>query len=48
MAGSGAMIYIPPNRRQLSTEGWEMLDIGDFAVHVLSREAREKWFPTQV
>jgi len=47
MAKSGATVYVPPNRRLLSTEGWEMLVIGDFAVHILSREAREKFFPTQ-
>jgi len=46
LAKSGAIAHVPHNRRQLSTDGWEMLDIGDFAVHILSKEAREKWFPT--
>ncbi|KZV99105.1 hypothetical protein EXIGLDRAFT_606152 [Exidia glandulosa HHB12029] len=31
-------------RRSRGTDGWGMLDAGDFAVHVLSREARERWF----
>jgi len=44
LAMSGAMVQVPFHRRRLSTEGWEMLDAGDLAVHVISREAREKWF----
>ncbi|KAF8520169.1 hypothetical protein BU17DRAFT_47018 [Hysterangium stoloniferum] len=38
-------LVLPPNRRYNSTDGWALLDVGDFAVHVLSREARQKWFP---
>jgi ribosomal silencing factor RsfS len=25
-------------------DGWAMIDAGDFAVHVLSKDAREKYF----
>ncbi|EJD46087.1 hypothetical protein AURDEDRAFT_113783 [Auricularia subglabra TFB-10046 SS5] len=31
-------------RSTRGSDGWGMLDAGDFAVHVLSREARERWF----
>ncbi|KAG8954028.1 hypothetical protein FRC04_001012 [Tulasnella sp. 424] len=27
-----------------SSDGWAMLDLGDHAVHVMSKSAREKWF----
>jgi len=34
----------PKTRRAASEDGWGMLDVGETAVHVLSRQAREKWF----
>ncbi|KIO24066.1 hypothetical protein M407DRAFT_244573 [Tulasnella calospora MUT 4182] len=27
-----------------TSDGWAMLDLGDHAVHVMSKSAREKWF----
>ncbi|KAG8914489.1 hypothetical protein FRC00_013087 [Tulasnella sp. 408] len=27
-----------------TSEGWAMLDLGDHAIHVISKSAREKWF----
>ncbi|KAH8117586.1 hypothetical protein DFH11DRAFT_1575900 [Phellopilus nigrolimitatus] len=38
-------VSLPPNRKRREQDGWGMLDAGDFAVHVLSRSAREKYFP---
>ncbi|KAI5122986.1 hypothetical protein M0805_006864 [Coniferiporia weirii] len=38
-------VPLPPNRKYRAQDGWGMLDAGDFAVHVLSRSAREKYFP---
>jgi hypothetical protein len=37
---------IPPNSKQRLHNGWAMIDVGDFAVHVLSRTSREKYFRT--
>jgi len=42
----GDSSMLPPKRKQSFTDGWAMLDAGDFAVHVVSRDAREKWFST--
>ena len=39
---------LPPNRKRRIQDGWGMLDAGDFAVHILSRSAREKFFPVNV
>jgi len=36
---------LPPNSKRTFTDGWAMLDAGEFAVHVVSREARQKYFP---
>ncbi|KAL5511882.1 hypothetical protein ACEPAH_5100 [Sanghuangporus vaninii] len=38
-------VVLPSNRKRRVQDGWGMLDAGDFAVHVLSRSAREKFFP---
>jgi len=35
---------IPPYRRRTSDDGWAMLDVGDVAVHVMSREAKQRYF----
>ncbi|KAI0048533.1 hypothetical protein FA95DRAFT_1557890 [Auriscalpium vulgare] len=35
---------LPKNSRKDITDGWAMLDAGDFAVHVLSKDARTKFF----
>ncbi|KAF9451086.1 hypothetical protein P691DRAFT_663973 [Macrolepiota fuliginosa MF-IS2] len=34
---------VPKSKRRMAN-GWAMVDAGDFAVHVLSRAAREKYF----
>ncbi|KAG6889303.1 hypothetical protein C0995_001959 [Termitomyces sp. Mi166 len=35
---------LPPNSKRRMHNGWAMIDAGDFAVHILSKEAREKYF----
>ncbi|KAJ7273632.1 hypothetical protein B0H12DRAFT_1007652 [Mycena haematopus] len=35
---------IPRNAKQRSNNGWAMIDAGSFAVHVLSKQARERYF----
>jgi ribosomal silencing factor RsfS len=35
---------IPRNRKQPSEEGWAMIDVGNVAIHVLSKAARQKYF----
>ncbi|KAF8894514.1 hypothetical protein BD779DRAFT_1501556 [Infundibulicybe gibba] len=35
---------IPTNSKRRMHNGWAMVDAGDFAVHILSKEAREKYF----
>ena len=40
-------IVIPPKSKSKSAntqDGWAMLDLGEYAVHVLSASARLKWF----
>ncbi|EJD06074.1 uncharacterized protein FOMMEDRAFT_59638, partial [Fomitiporia mediterranea MF3/22] len=37
-------VVLPPNKKRRIQDGWGMLDAGDFAVHILSRDAREKYF----
>ncbi|KAF9457181.1 hypothetical protein BDZ94DRAFT_1203198 [Collybia nuda] len=37
---------IPPNSKRRMHNGWAMIDVGDFAVHVVSKEAKEKYFNT--
>ncbi|KAI0654770.1 hypothetical protein C8Q70DRAFT_1058178 [Cubamyces menziesii] len=36
---------LPPNSKRRVNGGWAMIDAGDFAIHILSKEAREKYFP---
>jgi len=38
---------IPRNRRQPTEEGWVMLDVGDVAIHILSKAARERYFGSE-
>jgi len=38
-------VQLPPNKKRRVQDGWGVLDAGDFAVHVLSRSARQKFFP---
>ncbi|EJU05469.1 hypothetical protein DACRYDRAFT_43354, partial [Dacryopinax primogenitus] len=33
---------LPPRTRKQAEDGWAMLDLGDTAVHILSRTARDK------
>ncbi|KAJ7109295.1 hypothetical protein C8R44DRAFT_635362 [Mycena epipterygia] len=35
---------IPPNSKQRVNNGWAMIDAGTFAVHVLSKQAKERYF----
>ncbi|KAF8797975.1 hypothetical protein BYT27DRAFT_7203663 [Phlegmacium glaucopus] len=35
---------LPPKSRRQTGTGWVMIDAGPFAVHVLSKDAREKYF----
>ena len=37
-------VLLPPNTKRWGYNGWDMFDMGDFAVHVLSRDARQKYF----
>ncbi|KAH9857682.1 hypothetical protein C2E23DRAFT_719648 [Lenzites betulinus] len=36
---------LPLNNKRRINGGWAMIDAGDFAVHIVSKEAREKYFP---
>ena len=38
---------LPPKSRRQAETGWVMIDAGPFAIHVLSKEAREKYFNHQ-
>ncbi|KAJ8078623.1 hypothetical protein PQX77_003878 [Marasmius sp. AFHP31] len=35
---------LPPNSKRRMQNGWALIDGGDFAVHVISKTAREKYF----
>ncbi|KAJ6630710.1 hypothetical protein B0H10DRAFT_1753734, partial [Mycena sp. CBHHK59/15] len=35
---------IPPNSKQRANNGWAMIDAGPFAVHVLSKQAKDRYF----
>ncbi|KAH7923847.1 hypothetical protein BV22DRAFT_1092015 [Leucogyrophana mollusca] len=35
---------LPPNSKRKMHNGWAMIDAGNFAVHILSTEARQKYF----
>lgn len=37
-------VLLPPNSKRRGYNGWAMIDAGNFAVHVLSRDARQKYF----
>ncbi|KAF8628470.1 hypothetical protein AX15_003982 [Amanita polypyramis BW_CC] len=37
-------LSLPPNHKRRLHNGWAMVDAGDFAVHILSAEARERYF----
>ncbi|KAI0725178.1 hypothetical protein C8Q72DRAFT_889087 [Fomitopsis betulina] len=36
---------LPPNVKQRANGGWAMIDAGEFVVHIVSKEARQKFFP---
>ena len=36
---------LPPNNKRRVVGGWAMIDAGDFAVHIVGKDAREKFFP---
>ncbi|GBE82636.1 hypothetical protein BKA93DRAFT_726517 [Sparassis latifolia] len=38
-------VLLPHNTKKRMSDGWAMLDAGDFAVHIVSKDAREKFFP---
>ncbi|EIM90294.1 uncharacterized protein STEHIDRAFT_93176 [Stereum hirsutum FP-91666 SS1] len=44
LLGMNPPLPLPPNSRRKISDGWAMIDAGDFAVHVLSLEARLKFF----
>jgi hypothetical protein len=37
-------VALPRNSKRQVSDGWAMLDAGEFAVHVVSRQARETFF----
>ncbi|KAF9005598.1 hypothetical protein BDQ17DRAFT_1239785 [Cyathus striatus] len=37
-------LVLPPKSRRQMAAGWAMIDAGNYAVHILSKEAREKYF----
>jgi ribosomal silencing factor RsfS len=37
-------VTLPPNSKKLPADGWAMVDAGNFAVHVISRSARDRFF----
>ncbi|KAI0340113.1 hypothetical protein BDW22DRAFT_1360632 [Trametopsis cervina] len=39
-------VLLPPRRREIK-DGWAMIDAGDFAVHIVSKTARERFFPPE-
>lgn len=39
---------LPPNSKRRVNDGWAMIDAGEFAVHIVGKEAREKFFPDTV
>ncbi|CAL1703654.1 unnamed protein product [Somion occarium] len=38
-------LTVPHSSKRKFSDGWAMLDAGEFAVHIVSREARETFFP---
>ena len=37
-------VHIPRTPKRRMHDGWAMVDAGDFAVHILSRTVRERYF----
>lgn len=37
-------VRLPPNSKKRMHNGWAMVDGGDFAVHVMSEDVRDKYF----
>ncbi|TFK29886.1 hypothetical protein FA15DRAFT_699465 [Coprinopsis marcescibilis] len=37
-------VPLPPKSRRQMQNGWAMVDAGNFAIHVLSKESRDKYF----
>ncbi|KAL4076947.1 hypothetical protein V8B97DRAFT_1938469 [Scleroderma yunnanense] len=37
-------VLLPPNSKRRGYNGWAMIDAGNFVVHVLSQDARQKYF----
>ena len=35
---------LPPNSKRHMHSGWAMIDAGNFAVHIMSKQVREKYF----
>lgn len=40
-------LALPHNHKRKVDDGWSMLDADDFVVHIVSRVAREKYFPAE-
>ncbi|KAJ7940716.1 hypothetical protein B0H13DRAFT_1939555 [Mycena leptocephala] len=45
LLGAQPPLPIPPNAKQRVNNGWAMIDAGSFAVHVLSKHAKDRYFP---
>ncbi|KAJ7452505.1 hypothetical protein B0H11DRAFT_2245970 [Mycena galericulata] len=45
LLGMQPPLPIPPNSKQRVNNGWAMIDAGSFAVHVLSKQAKDRYFP---
>jgi len=37
-------IVLPPRTQRQVDQGWTMIDANDFAIHIVSKDAREKFF----
>ncbi|KAJ7219196.1 hypothetical protein GGX14DRAFT_590617 [Mycena pura] len=44
LLGVQPALPIPPNSKQRTHNGWAMVDAGSFAVHVLSKQAKDRYF----
>jgi ribosomal silencing factor RsfS len=44
LLGHEPPFLLPPKSRRQAGTGWVMIDAGPFAVHVLSKDARERYF----
>ncbi|KAJ3546759.1 hypothetical protein NM688_g5480 [Phlebia brevispora] len=47
LLSSDPPLPLPHNHKRRVSDGWSMLDAGDFAVHIVSRSARERYFPDE-